>query len=366
MGKNKARVIAFYLPQYHPIPENDYYWGKGFTEWTNVASAQPLYKGHYQPRIPADLGFYDLRLQQVQEQQAEMAREAGVEGFMYWHYWFGNGKMLLEKPLENVVASGKPDFPFCYGWANHNWATTTWLKGKASADKTLIAECKYLGEEDNKKHFEYCLSAFKDHRYIKVDGKLLFFIYAPLDFVGLKDFMNLWNRLAKENGLEGFYFVGDCRHKGETADRILSLGLDAVCNNVRIYAEEKASGSKLWQRVKSRLGFKHGWLLDKYDYKKVMENFFFKDNYREECIPVVTPGYDRTARAGRRAKIYSNPSPETFQWHLHETLKYVKQKSEEHRIIFLDSWNEWGEGNYVEPDTKFGHAYLDSIKAEIK
>ena len=126
----KARVIAYYLPQFHPIPENDEYWGKGFTEWTNVGKAKPLFKGHYQPRVPADLGYYDLRMSEIREAQADLARDAGIEGFCYWHYWFGNGKQLLERPFNEVLASGKPDFPFCLGWANHSWTTKTWKKQK--------------------------------------------------------------------------------------------------------------------------------------------------------------------------------------------------------------------------------------------
>ena len=152
----RARIIAFYLPQYHPIPENDKYWGKGFTEWTNVASAKPLFRGHYQPRIPADLGFYDLRLPEVQIAQAELAKNAGIEGFMYWHYWFGNGRMLLEKPFETVLKSGKPNFPFCLGWANHDWTTKTWEKGKALFRDKMIAKQEYLGEKDDILHFNYC------------------------------------------------------------------------------------------------------------------------------------------------------------------------------------------------------------------
>ncbi|MBQ4029820.1 MAG: glycoside hydrolase family 99-like domain-containing protein, partial [Prevotella sp.] len=178
----KARVIAYYLPQFHPIPENDKYWGKGFTEWTNVAKARPLFRGHYQPRIPADLGFYDLRMPEVREAQAELAREAGIEGFCYWHYWFGHGKRLLERPFNEVVASGKPDFPFCLAWANHDWTTKTWEKGVKDG---MIAEQLYLGKEDYRLHFNTLLPAFKDHRYIRIDGKPLFVIYDPYRFVHL-------------------------------------------------------------------------------------------------------------------------------------------------------------------------------------
>ena len=205
----KARVIALYLPQYHPVAENDKYWGKGFTEWTNVAKAKPLFKGHYQPRIPADLGFYDLRLPQVRKEQAELAKEAGIEGFCYWHYWFGNGKEVLQMPFDEVVKSGEPDFPFCLGWALHDWTTKTWEKGSSIAKDTMIFKQEFPGEEDDIKHFYRLLDAFKDKRYIKVDGKLLFSILVPRAMPEPKRFMDLWNRLAKENGLPGFHFVGD-------------------------------------------------------------------------------------------------------------------------------------------------------------
>ena len=176
----KARIIALYLPQYHPIPENDEWWGKGFTEWTNVAQAKPQFRGHYQPRIPADLGFYDLRLPEVREQQAQLAREAGIEGFCYYHYWFGNGRQLLERPFNEVLESGKPDFPFCLCWANHNWTNKTWQKGKSLRSDSMIMKMEY-SMEDHKKHFMALLPAFRDERYIKVDGKPLFGVWSPRD-----------------------------------------------------------------------------------------------------------------------------------------------------------------------------------------
>ena len=169
MGK-KARVIAYYLPQFHPIPENDKWWGKGFTEWRNVASAKPLFKGHYQPHIPADLGFYDLRISDVREQQAELARKAGIEGFCYWHYWFGHGKQLLEKPFQEVLITKKPDFPFCIGWANHDWTNKTWEVSTRKVMESTLMKQEY-SNEDYIEHFNYLLPAFKDERYIRVDDK---------------------------------------------------------------------------------------------------------------------------------------------------------------------------------------------------
>ena len=366
MNKTKARVIAFYLPQYHPIPENDKYWGKGFTEWTNVAKAKPLFRGHYQPHIPADLGFYDLRLPEVREAQADLARDAGIEGFCYYHYWFGNGKMLLQKPFEEVLKSGKPDFPFCLCWANHDWSTKTWVKGNMAVNNPMIAKQEYLGEKDDIKHFEYCLPAFKDDRYIQIENKPVFVIYDPLNFSNVKEFMDRWNSLAKENGLDGIYFIGTTTGRLSSYKSIIQLGFNGVCHNNRWEAEAKATGSRLVRRMKSLFGWYLGWSLMKYDYNKVVRYYNTPENKIENCYPVITPGFDRTPRAGRRAGIYVNSTPENFLRHVKEIYESVKGKDEDHRVIFLNAWNEWGEGNYMEPDLKWGHGYLDALKSFLK
>ena len=206
----KARVIALYLPQYYPIKENDDFWGKGFTEWRNVAKARPLFKGHYQPRIPADLGFYDLRLSETRIEQAKMAENYGIEGFCYWHYWFGNGKMVLQSVLEEVLKSGEPDFPFCVGWANHSWSNKTWEKTGRFKTTVVFLNQTYPGNEDYINHFMYLLPFFKDPRYITVDGKPLFMIFNPYEIPDNKHLIELWNQLAVQNGLPGIYFVARC------------------------------------------------------------------------------------------------------------------------------------------------------------
>jgi hypothetical protein len=200
---NRVRVIAFYLPQFHPIKENDEHWGKGFTEWTNVGKAKPLFHGHYQPRVPADLGYYDLRVPEVREAQAEMARNAGIEGFMYWHYWFGNNKRLLERPFTEVLQSGKPDYPFCLGWANHSWTTKTWTTLKQFQNTSVIVEQLYPGEEDYINHFNSVLPAFKDKRYLRYEEEPIFLLYDPLAVPDIKEFIQLWKNLAIKNGLKG-------------------------------------------------------------------------------------------------------------------------------------------------------------------
>ncbi|WP_018464795.1 glycoside hydrolase family 99-like domain-containing protein [Segatella paludivivens] len=360
----KARVIAYYLPQYHPIPENDKYWGKGFTEWTNVGKAKPLFKGHYQPRVPADLGYYDLRNGWVREQQAELAKSAGIEGFCYWHYWFGNGKELLEQPFNEVVDSGSPDFPFCLGWANHDWATNTWTAN--GNRKEIIAKMDYPGEKDYILHFDKYLKAFKDKRYIKVDNKLLFVIYAPMDMPDFEKFKEKWNELALKNGLNGFHFVGMTTGWTKNYQKVLEMGLDAITPSNLWYAETKVNGY-FKKMLTHKLRQLCPWLspLNKYKYKDIIK-FLFNDYDRMECsYPSIVPNWDRSPRSGRNAVIYTGSTPELFKKHVIEALEIVKNKKPEHRILFLRSWNEWGEGNYMEPDLKFGHKYLDTLKEII-
>ena len=362
----RARVIAFYLPQYHPTPENDKYWGKGFTEWTNVAKAKPLFKGHYQPRIPADLGFYDLRLPIIREQQAEMAREAGIEGFMYWHYWFGNGVMTLQDIFEDVLSTGKPDFPFCLGWANHSWSNKTWTKNKAFQQDTMIFEMKYPGEKDWIRHFDYCLPAFKDKRYITVDGKPLFFIWDAMGMPDCKEFICKWRELAVEAGLEGIHFCAIRYGNKCTIDELKSIGFDAVNNTEQYEAVNRAFGMIMVKKIRALLTrITGGGVLRKYDYKRIVSNLKSENDRREDVYPTIIAGYDRTARAGRNATIYYNYTPLVFEEHLRQIISEVEDKEDEHKIIFLKSWNEWAEGNYVEPDLKYGHAFLDVLKRNI-
>ncbi len=378
----KARVIALYLPQYHPIPENDEWWGKGFTEWTNVGKAKPLFRGHYQPRVPADLGYYDLRLPEVREAQAELAREAGVEAFCYYHYWFGDGKQLLERPFNEVLASGKPDFPFCLCWANHSWTNKTWLKSHTFAENKMLMEQRYLGEKDYTEHFYSVLPAFKDKRYVTVDGKPMFTVYDTLNFDDLPTFLTTWRRLATENGLKGIYFVGmvpstlsftlDSSGQRKTAipnlessatifNYVLGLGFDAV-NSFGKRRGEMLSSNKYLDLFKTGLrhmGLKIG--ADKYDYAKTVCNFFAPEDAWENVFPSIFPQWDRTARIGNVDGIYINSTPEKFEKHVRKAINVVKNKQPEHQIIFLKSWNEWAEGNYVEPDIKYGKGYINAL-----
>lgn len=379
----KARVIAYYLPQFHPIPENDEVWGKGFTEWTNVAKARPLFKGHYQPRIPADLGFYDLRLPEIREQQAQMAREVGIEGFCYYHYWMGNGKLLLQRPFEEVLKSGKPDFPFCLCWANHEWTTKTWKNG---GKEKMIAPMVYGGDEDYIAHFNYVLPALKDKRYITVDEKPIFSIYDPYHFTEVSHFIELWQQLARKNGLPGIHFsaminntttvrrredgtlertLPNLQSSKEVYEDILALGFDSITSYGKSRGEMLAKGK--YRRIISRFLHEHLSFLPviTYDYPKTVAHFFAPEDAWENVFPTVIPQWDRTPRVGSMDGIYVHATPENFRKHLEEAISMISSKQAEHRLIFLKSWNEWAEGNYVEPDEKFGHGFLDAIRESL-
>lgn len=360
MNNGTVRILATYLPQFHPIPENDEWWGKGFTEWTNVGKARPLFRGHYQPRVPSELGYYDLRLPEVREQQAALAREHGIEGFCYWHYWFGNGKRLLERPFNEVVGSGKPDFPFCLSWANHSWQDKQFSK---EGTERLLIEQRYGGEEDFRMHFDALLPAFLDKRYVRVDGKPLFQIYQPLKFPGVEKFIEFWQALAQQNGMPGIHFVGHTLLEEDT-DSILQNGFDAV-NMVRLYHFYKHQYSlpeRAFMKVR-RLWLKHGSI---FDYEKLWPYFSDPADRQENIYPTIIPNWDHSPRSGRRGNIFINSNPQAFRKHVKQVLQTVRHKKPDHRIIFLKSWNEWAEGNYMEPDLKFGRGYVEALRDAIR
>ena len=343
---NKVRAIAFYLPQFYPTPENDEWWEPGFTEWTNVAKAKPLFKGHYQPRIPRDLSFYDLRVPETREKQAQLAREAGIEGFCYWHYWFG-GRRLLDQVFREVVESGKPDFPFCLCWANHSWYKKTWVPGK---DDRLLIEQTYPGEQDYIDHFNAMLPAFKDKRYIKVDGKLVYGIFNSDSIPSFPLMKQTWNRLAKENGLEGFWFFGLIQ-KDKRVEGTRDKGYDALVyeNMVNVYDYKWPE----WQKRMAHMFHRAKAL----PYKEYVDKSiaFYKDN--PQYIPCIMPNFDHTPRSSFRGRVLKDNSPE--EWGRLCKVVSRLQLERNNPIVFIKAWNEWGEGNYLEPDEEFGRAYLD-------
>ena len=361
----KARVWAYYLPQFHPIPENDEWCGKGFTEWTNVGKAKPLFPGHYQPHVPADLGYYDLRVPETREAQAQMAREAGVEGFVYWHYWFGNGKRLLERPFNEVLASGKPDFPFALAWANQTWEGFAF---GADESRPPLIEQTFLGDDDYIAHFNAILPAFKDPRYMTCEGKPIFIIYNTNTIPDLKHYITLWNDLAIQNGLKGLSFIAHKQSLMSSGavegylNRMKENGFSAinVVNRFRIFDPQFTFCERLVRKIF------HRWLkifpeIYKYDIE-VMHTML---DDREDVIPTVTPNWDHTPRSGRHGVVLVGSTPELFGKAMHNAIQSVKGKPYDKRIIRIKSWNEWAEGNYLEPDMKYGHQYLDALKNEV-
>lgn len=367
--KSKTRVIAFYLPQFHPIPENDEWWGKGFTEWTNVGKAKPLWKDHNQPRVPADLGYYDLRIPEVREQQVELAREAGITAFCYWHYWFGNGKRLLERVFDEVLESGKPDFPFCLGWANHSWFAKTWNR---TGDDKLLMEQTYPGEEDAKEHFNFLLKAFKDPRYVKVNGAPFLFVFEPLALP--KHYIEWFRQWTIEAGFPDIYLVANVNW-GNNDSKYLEYGYNAVLHNrlakPREYYWAHVSTTKKYIDKSTRflkeklLGIPRNAL----DFKKYLPYLIDKTvDSKIESIPEIIPQWDHSPRSENKAgaAILYNSTPELFYQQVKNALDVIKDKPKENQILILKSWNEWAEGNYMEPDLKYGKGFINALRKALE
>jgi len=363
MQQNDVKPIAVYLPQFHPIPENDKWWGKGFTEWTNVAKARPLFKGHWQPRLPADLGFYDLRVPEVREAQARLAKEYGIYGFCYWHYWFA-GKRIIERPFIEMVESGRPDFPFCIAWANQTWEGT-WHG--LSNDQKLI-EQTYPGKEDHTAHFYSLLSAFQDKRYIEVNGKKLVFVFRPMDIPDPKEFIDIWQNLAIKEGMKGIHFVG--MHMPQSWNPG-SFGYESMTQNwvevdkFRIPSRRE----KLEQKyVHPRLRFllkKKKPLPKMISYRDYVESYP-EDQLKDNEYPWIFADWDNTPRCGVDGWLFDGATPEKFGELCVRAFKSTENKPPEERFVILRSWNEWAEGNYLEPDNRYGTRYLEQFKKSLE
>lgn len=357
----KPKILALYLPQFHPFPENDEWWGKGFTEWTNVGKAKALFRGHDEPRVPTELGYYDLRLPIVREQQAQMAREAGVTAFCYWHYWFGNGRQLMESIFNDVLVSGKPDFPFCLGWANHSWYAKNWNTKDTKGKDRLLIKQNYFGKDDYRMHYEYALKAFKDKRYIKICNKPFFMIFRPLDIPS--DFYELWNKWAKEDGFDGIYFVGNSGLDDDML-KYKNLGLSSIIRRRGTAPVDLRNRHNkcylLWSKIEKQILHRPGNVID---YSDAIKYFIGTDDNDEFVIPNIIPNFDHSPRSGRFGIIYHNSTPKLFYKHCKQVLDIVKSKK--NKIIMLRSWNEWGEGNYMEPDVRYGRQYIEALRKAI-
>lgn len=361
------QFLAYYLPQFHPIPENDLWWGKGFTEWTNVTKAKPLFKGHYQPILPADLGFYDLRIPEVQEEQAKLALEHGIDGFIYYQYWFGNGKVLLEKPAEKMLANTKVKIPFCFCWANETW------KGiwHGIDNPNVLIEQTYDGEKGYIEYFEYLLPFFKDDRYIKEENKPMFHVHRIDDIPDLDLFLSTFNRLAIENGFKGIYFIvthGNFQTVISKPEIFGQVGID-VFNTMR-YQQSYIFNIKTFMGKIERILFEKfsiSWIKRNpfvLDYKLAIEKLTHSFQHKK-YIPCVFPNWDNSARSGKKSLIFNNANPQLWKLHLNKTLMHLRKNHDNPKYIIIKSWNEWAEGNYLEPDIKYGTQWLKVVK-EVK
>lgn len=359
MNKKVPEILALYLPQFHQIPENDLWWGKGFTEWTAVRNAVSLFPGHNQPRYPLDHNYYDLLEYNTMKWQADLARKYHIGGFCFYHYWFGDGEMILQKPAENLLGWKDITMPFCFCWANETWCRT-WsnIKGgnvwsgiyeeksadAQNSDGVLLLQ-KYGREEQWERHFLYLYDFFVDDRYIKLDGKPVIMIYKPDDIPCLYNMVRHWRKIAEDKGMPGIYVIGMGEYEHGT--------LDALCvrEPYHAFGELMLENPKVTGELKL------------FDYSNVWGKILAGEPDREHYYCAVTD-HDTTPRKGIKGECIVNASPELFRRYF--KLLVSKGMEKGHRFLFMNAWNEWGEGMYLEPDIKTGYAYLDAVKQTVE
>ena len=348
------KYIAFYLPQYHTIPENDKWWGKGFTEWQRVRNTEPLFTGHNQPREPFD--YYDLSDVKTMIKQSEMAKRYGIHGFCYYHYWF-NGKKLLETPLENMLSCKEVDIPFCLSWANESW-TRAW-EGKS---KEFLIRQEYGNESDWHKHLEYLVSYFKDNRYVKIDDKPILIIYRTEQFPHFERMFEFWDREIKKLGFEGIFII-------ETLSKYQKSPKCKNSNGVLEFEPMFTIGSNnvittlLKKYSRKLLQFIYSTSYKEYDYDKVWNKIINRDHlYRgKKYFRGAFTDWDNTPRFGNKSISFKNVTPGKFAYYLSELSNRTSSE-----FIFINAWNEWAEGAHLEPDRKNGEKFLEAIKNVIE
>ncbi len=354
----RARLISFYLPQFHPVKENDEWWGKGFTEWTNVTKAKPLFPGHYQPHIPADLGLYDLRLAETRHAQAELAKSYGIEGFCYWHYWF-NGKRLLDRPFDEVLQSGKPDFPFCLAWANEPWSR------RWTGEESEVLQAQTHSPEDDQRHAEWLIRVFIDKRCIRLNNRPLFLIYRPLHLPEPLRTTEIIRETCIKAGLPEPFLLGMDSHWSDYDFR--EIGFDSnIIFEPKIgflpgYNNDGPSFDKLKRNLKQGI---LSWRLKVFDYEEAVRYL----NPRELSYPhfrSIMVSWDNTPRRGAKGVVIRNATPERFGARLDDLVKRVESKPFEERLVFINAWNEWAEGNHLEPDLKYKDGFLQAVRRVV-
>lgn len=343
-----ARLIAFYLPQFHPIPENDEWWGKGFTEWANVVCARPRFRGHYQPHLPSELGFYDLRLPEVREAQAALAQEFGISGFCYHHYWF-QGKRLLSRIFDDVLESGVPAMNFCLCWANESWR-----RNWDGATGTVLMEQTY-SPDDDVAHIRWLTRAFSDRRYIRVAGKPLFIVFRAQDLPDPRRTTAVWRDEAHRAGVDDLYLC--CAETNGFVGDPATYGFDAAVEFPPHQNSAKA--------IESPSGLNRDSVLYAYeDVATASQEKYGRDYIRHPCV---VPGWDNSAR--RRlltAHVVHGSTPEGYGSWLRAAIVYAGKKPVGERLVFLNAWNEWAESAHLEPDQRYGRRYLEATRGALR
>lgn len=371
------KIIAFYLPQFHAIPENDEWWGKGFTEWTNVRNAQPLFEGHNQPVIPLDDNYYNLLDNSTIKWQIEIAKKYGVYGFCFYHYWF-DGHMLLEKPMENMLHDSELNIPYCICWANENW-TNAW---KADGDiKTLIQQ-SYGKKDEWERHFNYLLQFFKDPNYIVEDNKPFFVIYRPEIIPCLNEMLDCWNDLAKKNGFDGMSFAYQqfSFHNLENRDESrfnynieyqpgyarYDLQMNQCSSSGKVAFKFRQSVRGMASKIDKTFGTNISAKLTRNtlqieDYDELCTEIINRKPDSEKAIPGMFVGWDNTPRRGKTGRVCLGSTPKKFEKYLKLQIKNAEENYHKD-IIFIFAWNEWAEGGYLEPDERNKFGYLEAIR----
>ena len=344
-----VKAIAFYLPQYHPIPENDRWWGMGYTEWHRVARARPRFVGHYQPHLPERLGFYDLRNPDTRAAQAALAREHGIYGFCYYHYWFG-GRRLLQRPFAEVLASGQPDFPFCLCWANENW-TRRWDGG----EQKILVEQTY-SPDDDRAFIEDLLPAFRDPRYIRVQGAPLLMVYRATEIPEPAAMTARWRETCRQNGIPSLFLVAALSFD-ITDPR--PFGFDAGVE----FPPHGSIGDGLRCEVE---GADRPFGGDIMSFPREVDRRLAQPPVPFRLFHTAMAGWDNSPRRGDRATIFHDSSPEAYERWLHGIVTQAVSRPPEERLVFLNAWNEWGEGAHLEPDQRFGIGYLEATKRVLR
>ena len=340
--KPGLRLIAFYLPQFHPIAENDRWWGKGFTEWTNVTKAQQLFDGHYQPHLPTELGFYDLRVRQTRHEQIRLAKEYGIDGFCYHYYWF-SGKRLLHQPVDDMLVDPDSQMPFCFCWANENW-TRRW---DAADHEVLIAQ--QYRPEDDLAFIQDLTAVFRDPRYIRVDGKPILIVYRVQHLPNAPRTAQIWRDHCREVGIGDIHLCAALTHGNEDYRQFgFDSGVEFPPHNLR--------DASVNPEIRFYKPFK-GYVLQ---FATIARSYLQRDYAGARVFKTVFPSWDNTARTADRAVVVLNGSPENYEYWLSETIDKSLQSQSPQALVFINAWNEWAEGCHLEPDRRYGRAFLEA------